>query len=131
MSFSADVSGFVERAARGLNKTVSEVESQVMALVILRSPVDTGRFRGNWQATHGAPATSEIDRNGAQAAISDMESVVAALKGGRVTFLTNNLPYASRLEFDGWSSQAPEGMVRKTVAQFGQIVDAAARKNQT
>ena len=59
-----------------------------------------------------------------------MNEVVAALKGGGVTFMANNLPYAHRLEFEGWSRQAPEGMVRRTVARFNQIADEAAKKNR-
>ena len=30
----------------------------------------------------------------------------------------NNLPYINRLEFDGWSTQAPNGMVQPTVDEL-------------
>jgi hypothetical protein len=48
-----------------------------------------------------------------------------------VHFLTNNLPYALRLEY-GWSkNQAPAGMVGLAVAEFQSIVrDAAAEVNK-
>lgn len=130
MSFLTDVSGFVNRATEALNKTAAEVETEVMTLVIMRSPVDTGRFRGNWQTSVGSAATGEIERIGAQPSIEEMRSVVSALKGGRVTFLSNNLPYGHRLEFDGWSDQAPAGMVRRTVSEYQKIVDNAARKHR-
>lgn len=130
MSFLTDVSGFVERASEALNKTATQVEIEVMTLVIIRSPVDSGRFRGNWQTSVGSAVTGEIDRLGAQPSIEEMQSVVRALKGGRVSFLSNNLPYASRLELDGWSDQAPHGMVRRTVSEYQKIVDNAARKNR-
>lgn len=130
MSFLSDVSGFVERAASALNKTATEVEIEVMTLVIMRSPVDTGRFRGNWQTSVGSALTGELERLGAQPSIEDMRQVVTALRGGRVSFLSNNLPYGHRLEFDGWSDQAPAGMVRRTVSEYQKIVDAAAARNR-
>ena len=38
-----------------------------------------------------------------------------------VVYLTNNLPYAARIEYDGWShTKAPEGMVRKNVIRITQ-----------
>ncbi|WP_421722427.1 hypothetical protein [Alloalcanivorax xenomutans] len=128
MGFGADVSRITQQASQALSNTVADVEIQVMTLIILRSPVDSGRFRGNWQASAGAPEMGGLDRLGAQASIEAMESVVRALKGGRVTYMANNLPYGPRLEYDGWSGQAPEGMVRKTAAQFQQIVQASAQK---
>lgn len=130
MSFLADVTGFVNRAQEALNKTTAEVETEVMTLVIMRSPVDTGRFRGNWQTSVGSAVTGEIERLGAQPSIEEMRGVISALKGGRVSFLSNNLPYGHRLEFDGWSDQAPAGMVRKTVSEYQKIVDDAARKHR-
>lgn len=130
MSFLTEVTGFVERASEALNKTATEVEIEVMTLVIIRSPVDEGRFRGNWQTSVGSAVTGEIDRIGAQPSIEEMQSVVRALRGGRVSFISNNLPYGRRLEFEGWSDQAPHGMVRRTVAEYNQIVKKAARRNR-
>jgi len=46
---------------------------------------------------------------------------------GDIVYLANNLPYAQRLE-DGWSQQAPEGMVKLTVQRFQQIADAVIRQ---
>lgn len=41
--------------------------------------------------------------------------------------LTNNLPYAERLEY-GWSNQAPQGMVRVNVARFNTLLEEEAAK---
>ncbi|MNT90915.1 hypothetical protein D3C72_2319290 [compost metagenome] len=48
---------------------------------------------------------------------------------GQMAYLINNLPYAIPLEF-GHSNQAPNGMVRVTIARFQQIVEQAIRNNQ-
>lgn len=91
-----------------------------------------GTARGNWQAQIGAQPTSILDRqdeNGqvtiaaAQPAIDDAP--------GEVLWITNNVPYIERLEFEGWSTQAPSGMVRVTMSEFNREVEQqAARVNR-
>ena len=49
-----------------------------------------------------------------------------AVKAGGVEYITNNLPYAERLEY-GYSQQAPAGMVRVTAARFRELLARAAR----
>ena len=64
------------------------------------SPVDTGRFRGNWQATVGAPATGTItapDPTGT-AAQSKARAVLASLPDFAVVYMTNNLEYAEAID---------------------------------
>tara|TARA_R110000823_G_scaffold203197_2_gene334054 strand:+ start:1594 stop:1968 length:375 start_codon:yes stop_codon:yes gene_type:complete len=85
--------------------------------VIKETPVDTGRLRGNWQASLNVPELGVLqskDRGGNNA-ISDANSAVSALKLGDIFWFTNNLPYARRME-EGGSNQAPQGMLRTNVA---------------
>ncbi|WP_162455859.1 hypothetical protein [Pseudoxanthomonas kalamensis] len=45
--------------------------------------------------------------------------------------MANNLPYANRIEYDGWShTKAPAGMVRVSFARIRQIVSKAVRDNK-
>ncbi len=104
-----NLKGFTEKKVKG---TIFALCSRI----IKESPVDTGRFRGNWQSSLQSPITStkdSVDRSGASS-INQAASVVQALDMGQTFFLTNNLPYAQRLEF-GWSKQAPQGMLRINV----------------
>ena len=48
--------------------------------------------------------------------------------GDGVYYLSNNLPYIRRLEYEGHSGQAPNGMVRVTMAKADKILKAQARK---
>lgn len=131
MAFGADVSKFAANEARKLRQSVAHVEAQIFTLLVYGSPVDEGRFRGNWQITDGSPAGGVLERlypvGSEQQMIDDGMAVLSALREGRVTFFTNNLPYAHRLEYDGWSDQAKQGIVRPIAARFQQIVDAANR----
>lgn len=100
---------------------------ELFQLVIMSTPVDTGRLRGNWQTTINSPAggvREAMDPSGSMA-LADVVANLGSLLD--VVWLTNNLPYVERIEYDGWSRQAPEGMVRKHVAMWRRIVEAKAR----
>ncbi len=88
-----------------------------------------GRFRGAWQVsleTLPAPdVTTSVDPKGDRTIQLGAE-VIKGYQLGLVLYIVNNTPYAERLEY-GWSKQAPNGMVRLTVAEFqGIVVDACS-----
>ncbi len=85
--------------------------------VIKKSPVDTGRFKSNWNSSLNAPDLTIDLQSGA-----GLTEVASKLKVGDVFYFTNNLPYALALEF-GHSNQAPQGMVRLAVAKFPLTAD--------
>ena len=91
--------------------------------IVLKTPVDTGRARGNWNVLIGTgdeeDADDSEDKSGA-AAISRGGDVIggyARETGFPVISIYNNLPYIERLE-DGYSDQTPEGMVAVTAAEL-------------
>jgi hypothetical protein len=104
--------------------------------MVQRSPVDTGRFRGNWQIAAGGPDIRTNEPFDKQALGSPPSSEtftrwqgeIQAATIGSVVYITNSLPYARRLEYEGWSQQAPSGMVRVTVAEYEQIIRKAIEK---
>lgn len=131
MSFSLDVSKFKNDAINSVDKTTRGTAIALWRAVILDSPVDSGRFRGNWFASFGAPSeitTTVSDKQGTRTA-SKAAQVVQSAPNNQTFWLSNNLPYAERLEF-GWSDQAPEGMVRTNIARFQRILEEEANKNK-
>ena len=127
--FTLDIKNFVEKAKKNPETVARQVSFKLFSAVIKASPVDTGRFRMNWQ-TAGAVAPSGIidgtDKGGA-AAIGDAASYIFAASDWNEFTLTNNLPYAERLEY-GWSNQAPNGFVRINVARFNSLLEEEAAK---
>jgi hypothetical protein len=80
-----------------------------------------GHFRRNWNISFNAPdrsTTKETDASG-NVAKGKIKALMKTYQLGDMSvFLTNNLPYAQRLE-EGWSEkQAPHGMVRLSIARF-------------
>lgn len=89
-----------------------------------------GHFRANWQIALDQPASGILDEIDAQgiATKNRLTAEVESIYAGSVAHITNNLPYGPRLEFEAWSSQAPQGMVRITVAEFQTMVNNAVKE---
>lgn len=102
-----------------------KVVLELLSRLVLRTPVDTGRARGGWQASVGSPATEETGvlapgaeapieggvseaLSAAGAVISNALSAMSDLPPYSVVWITNNVPYIQALE-DGHSMQAPPG----------------------
>lgn len=129
MSFSLDVKAFCEKAKKNPETVMRSVSLKLFSAIIKSSPVDTGRFRGNWQTTGATPATgliAGVDVTGGKA-VNSAATFITNAPGWDVFTLTNNLPYAERLEY-GWSKQAPVGMVRVNIARFQQLLNEEAAK---
>lgn len=117
MTFASDIAKFAAKTEQNLDQVRRGVFLQIASDVINRTPVDTGRARGNWQATINAPARGTTTSASQSAAIVQAQAIAQNAKGDQALYLTNNLPYIRRLEF-GYSNQAPQGMLRLAVQNF-------------
>ncbi|MBF8729777.1 HK97 gp10 family phage protein [Pseudomonas guariconensis] len=100
--------GVVEEA---LTQRVRVIALAMLNEIVLRSPVDTGRFRGNNIVSVGAPvytSSVNVDPTGSET-IQEGVRVMTGLEPYTQVFIQNNLPYAVPLE-DGHSQQAPAGI---------------------
>jgi hypothetical protein len=100
-------------------EATKKIAMEILSRVVLKSPVDTGRFRGNWTVSLNTPdlgITDGVDPSGG-ATIARGSSVITGMREPRVIYVSNNLPYAQRLE-EGSSKQAPAGMVAVTLAEL-------------
>ncbi|GKQ44378.1 hypothetical protein PSTH2693_04500 [Pseudomonas syringae pv. theae] len=94
-----------------MTKQMRIIAMALLGEIISRSPVDTGRFRGNTTVTIGSPVFSNsqtLDPTGSTS-ISKGASVLGGLKPFSIIYIQNNLPYAEKLE-NGHSKQAPSGV---------------------
>jgi len=142
MSFTADLTKFCkEEAPTYIDSTVRKAVIEIGNRLVYRSPVGDatawnmppppgyvgGRFRANWQYGFGASPEGDlpdIDASGG-AAINRIVSGALTNQAVGVHYIVNNLPYAQRLE-DGWSGQAPNGMISLTELEFPEIMRRAA-----
>jgi hypothetical protein len=126
-SFTLDIQRFVDKAKGNVDLVVRKIALDMFRRVIIKSPVDTGRFKSNWQVAIGSiPAgTLELNDKTGAATISKVTAATLGFKAGEVIYLVNNLAYARALEY-GHSKQAPAGMVRVTIAEYNAVANKAA-----
>lgn len=145
MTFTVDVKAWADKSGLDLVQAKRAAAMQIFGAVIMATPVGNasqwqrpgsappgyvgGRLRGNWQATLDTPAATELDiiDAGGGLTINNAQAAIAGAVGDRKIYLTNNLPYASRIEFGAHSKQAPSGMVRVSILAWNNAVEAAVR----
>lgn len=150
MSFSKQLNKFSLKARENNRQLVRGVKLGLFKAVVNDTPVDTGRLRGNWQASIGSPKSGELEARGLPAVFGEIEANLGKI--GEASVLTNNLPYAQVVEYGGfpnppeykatkgdgqvqevkviggYSKKAPEGMVRRNVSRFRKLVQKELRK---
>jgi hypothetical protein len=125
--------------------------------IIRATPVDTGWARANWYPTinqkpdppntgksnpnhdtqttvglHGKTKRVALDKNsaaGAQKSLDRTGQVFAGGKSGDVFTLANGVPYIAMLE-NGYSKQAPLGMVANSVAKIRNFISTFQAPSQ-
>jgi hypothetical protein len=109
-----------------VDETVRKVAIQALQGVVLATPVDTGRARGNWLVSLGYATKVPISRldKGGGSAIADGRATIAQRREGQDVYLTNNVAYIGRLN-EGYSAQAPAQFVQTAVAQAVAVIRGA------
>lgn len=117
-TFALDVKKFAEKAEKAADAVISKICLDLLSDIVLNTPVDTGRARANWFTSIGTPSNVTVEYEGAQSAAGfaiGRASAEIASAPRNIFWISNNLPYISRLEFEQWSKQAPNGMVRLAI----------------
>lgn len=122
MSFATDFAKLLKQAGDKADLVVRKTALSLGKSLVDKCPVDTGRFRGNWQygTAVNTDTSSANDKTGG-VVMGRIAAEIANWRSGQTIYLTNSLPYARSLEY-GHSKQAPQGMVRITVADFKQTL---------
>jgi hypothetical protein len=142
MSFSSDLAKFSAKTNSKLDRVVKKIVIDMGTRIVLRTPVGEpstwqspapqgyvgGRARANWQYGNGEMPQSVLDfvDKGGNSTVNKIIGGVQASKAASIHWVANNLPYIKRLE-EGWSDQAPQGMVRLTVLEFEQTIRDALK----
>lgn len=132
-SFETTVAKFATDALARHENLRRAVVVKLFSAVIMDTPVDTGRLRGNWRTSTGAidsTVTEEKDPSGAKAIADVQKNLGNGTNKDVKVYLANSLPYAVVIEYEGHSkTKAPEGMVRKNVLRFQQMVNERLKSN--
>lgn len=86
------------------------------------TPVDTGRARASWAMSEGTPSTLVPP----EGSYPDLPTFINPT-GKTNVFIVSNLDYIHALEH-GHSDQAPQGMVRLTIAEVSAKIELIVKK---
>ncbi len=119
----------------------------IYSKIVQRTPVAEGRARGNWNVSVGTCDTS-VDESLTTAKYRSLDDLPIPLSDTSM-FISNNLIYMPKLEYggfgkyveekqvskangpktvNGYSKQAPNGMVGVTVAEASKILEQAVKR---
>jgi Bacteriophage HK97-gp10, putative tail-component len=145
--FAADLRRFSRTVHVKIEDVVRAVVFELLKMIVVRTPVDTGRAAGSWMVRGGEtdsfvlPDSTQMTRDDAVTAVMARVSKVDFSNPYMMWWIFNNLPYIASLEYGlypkevkegtrlkdgsyviktvgGFSKQAPAGMVRLSIAEL-------------
>lgn len=125
-SFSKLISDFAKEVPELAVQVTNKACLDLFSSVVMDTPVDTGRARGNWQISIGQGISSQVDSEDKDGAgtIGKATSRLLTDKTTAPVFIQNNLPYIKKLEY-GYSKKAPRGMLRKNLTSMNRFLNQA------
>ncbi len=127
VEFNRELAQFAKSVPEMATVMQKKIVLEALRRLVMRTPVDTGRARGNWQVTIDQPAESQLDVTDPDGdpTIHKGMAVLAGLPDATVVWISNNVDYIEFLE-QGGSQKSPEGMLAVTVAELREMFVEAA-----
>lgn len=130
MSFHRDLVKYRKKFGEKYLDILRGASFDLFSAIILSTPVDKGTLRANWFVSLGVDTmetTNAKDTTGSTT-IKRAEVRLNPVSFTDTIFFVNNMPYAERIEFDGYSAKADLGMVRINTIRWNSIVKRVAKK---
>lgn len=128
--FKKELDNEIKKQQEKQKDTFRELVLTTYNSVLIASPVDKGTFRANNYIQSFTPNTQTDDK---QTNISTLKNEAKTtvnttnIKDGTSIFITNNLPYADKLE-NGYSKQAPMGIYGVAEEKTQQLINRLKRE---
>lgn len=127
MGFGDELRRFEKEVISGSEQVIKNVFIRAGLNIIQLTPVDTFKAISNWFPARNSISTKTTeDTNGFTKRRQEVRRVAQGFKLGDYLSITNSLPYINRLE-NGYSNQAPSGMVKITSMYLDQWIREEAR----
>lgn len=145
MSFSIDLRKFAQKGPKALKRVRTQVLLKLFGAVVFDTPVDSGRLRGNWQTSINKQPVKKRRLRKPETVLREVKRELKESDIEDEVFFTNKLPYAGIVEFGDYpgvgpktvrgaggifSSQSPQGMVRKNVIRFDRLFKQEAARER-
>ena len=157
--FAADLKRFSRAVHVQIEDVVRAVVFELLKMIVVRTPVDTGRAAGSWMVRGGEiddfvlPESTHLSHADAVAEVMARVKSVDFSNPAQMWWIYNNLPYIASLEYGlypnpvkkgsyvkgqgyviktvaGFSKQAPSGMVRISIAELEVRIEGIIRASE-
>lgn len=118
--FSGKIEEFTQKTINRSDRLARAISLEAFNRVRIKSPVDTGQLRASWTAA----------KNSIPSSFTGSKEAIASVKFGDSISIATDKPYAPVIEYglypkpgrgktaNGYSIQAPKGMVRITIHEL-------------
>lgn len=118
--FSGKIEEFTQKTINRSDRLARAISLEAFNRIRIKSPVDTGQLRASWTA----------EKNSTPSSFTGSKEAIASVKFGDSISIATNKPYAPVIEYglypkpgrgktaNGYSIQAPKGMVRITIHEL-------------
>lgn len=151
MSFTTDIRAFAKKANANMDMVVRRATFELCSMLVLKTAVDTGLLRSNWQVGQDTPPEGTIGmdvsvrhedrvkvsriKGGAVKAhrvatggtVNRVFDQTQTLSAGHVAWIVNNLPYALSIMEYGHSKQTPPAAARTSVMEIQSRLNSLVR----
>jgi hypothetical protein len=146
--FANAIQAYVLKTKENSKKVFQDTARDVFGRIVDRTPVDVddtphkGQTKANWRVDTKEPDNSILSDKDIDGSKTKSREDSKFDNADDVIFIYNNEGHISALEYglypkpggpktdNGFSTQAPSGMVRITLAEFKNILDANVLKNK-
>lgn len=126
--FCKEIDDFCKSIPNEVTALQKKIVLEALRRIVEKTPVDTGRARGNWQVAINTPITEILDKTDKAGfeTVSKGLKAIENLPPYQVVWISNNVEYIEFLE-EGHSGQThdsdgrPHGMVELTIAELREI----------
>jgi hypothetical protein len=148
--FAAQIRAFRDKTLKNVDSIVQEATVNVTAALVDATPIDKTALRANWrfavgEANDEADYLAEDHSPGGSDTVRVLAEEIRAVPAGGVTRVSNSLAYMPLIEFglytnhsggkrtsgrtiNGFSTQAPAGVIGVTALQWPDFVKTAIAK---
>lgn len=115
-SFDKELKAFTKRTDVSMDVSVRKIALALYDGITEKTPVKTGRAKGNWNLSVSSMDRS-VDDSATSTPFGRPAKAPGMMKGDgdKIIWITNSLPYINSLEHGHSERQAPSGMLSLTV----------------
>jgi hypothetical protein len=137
--FTKSIEAYIEKTTKNADSIFKETVSEVFTRIVDKTPVDVddtkhrGKTKGNWQIGIDSIPTEVLDSSDPSGSATKSRELSKLKNAEETVYIVHNEPHIHLLEFglypkpggpktaNGYSTQAPKGMVRTTLNEFNTI----------